>query len=197
MNLSKGQKINLSKSGETLGVLRFGTNWGMKQRRRMFGLINTKLAVDLDISAVLLGESGQVIETIYFRNLHTQGVAHSGDDRVGDSNPDIDDNETITIDFSRLNRNIHSVVFVLNSFSGEKFSEVPYASVRIYDGQVNKPSKVHATFKLDTNPEFADAKSIIVGRAYKRKEGWNFEAIGAQTRHQYLPEIIREITQFV
>jgi tellurium resistance protein TerZ len=44
------------------------------------------------------------------------------------------DNEVITVDFSQLEPNVEHVAMVLNSYRGQDFGTIPFASIRIYEG---------------------------------------------------------------
>jgi tellurium resistance protein TerZ len=41
------------------------------------------------------------------------------------------DNEVITVDFSNLEPNVEHVAMVLNSYRGQDFGTIPFASIRI------------------------------------------------------------------
>lgn len=189
INLSKNQTINLSKQSSNLSQVRFGINWGMKEvvgKKREGGLFGFggkvvetvvgKQAVDLDASATVF--SGANEDTVYFGKLRNSFITHSGDDLVGDDEKDDDDNETITIDLSNVPNHVQEVYLYVNSFSGQKFNEIPYAGIRIYEGNVNNPTKVLAKFDLVNDSSFKDAKTIILGKLYKENGDWDFKAIG-------------------
>lgn len=190
INLSKKQTINLSKQANNLTQIRFGVNWGMKEIKGIkkeggflgFGgkpveTIIKKEAVDLDASATVF--SGGNTETVSFMKLRNSFITHSGDDRVGDDEKDDDDNETITIDLTNVPNHVQEVYLYVNSYSGEKFDEIPYAGIRIYEGNVNNPSKVIAKFDLVNDDNFKGAKTIVLGKIFKEASGdWDFEAIG-------------------
>ena len=132
INLQKGQRINLEKSnGSKLQNNCVGINWGAIEKKGWFGG-TSKEAVDLDASCGLYDDNKNLLEVIYFGNLRSKdgSIAHSGDDLTGDMGGDDGlDNEIITLDFSRLNPSVSNVAFVLNSFKGQDFGTIPFASI--------------------------------------------------------------------
>lgn len=189
INLSKSQpRINLSKSAPNgLSKLLLGVNWGMIK-----GFLGRKKAVDLDASiAVFAG--GTLLDTISFMKLKNAYIAHSGDDRDGDDEDDGKDNETITIDFNAIDsRATHMFLFV-NSFSNDNLDELPYAGVRIYEGQVDEPTTVLAKFELANSAEFKGAKGAILGACHRDNGEWQFDAIGTPVKHTRIEPTVEQI----
>jgi tellurium resistance protein TerZ len=188
INLSKGGRINLSKdeNGKTFDKLFFGANWGMITRKTL-GMITHKDKVDLDSSLVMLDAEGKHVKTVYFGNLSAPGVIHSGDDRSGDSNGDDGiDNETIEVTLSKLDPRVEHAFFVINNYTHQKFDEIPYIGLRIYESSNGEPKKkvtdpvnILAEYKLkkeDSKP--IGKESVILGEAYRRNGEWKFKAIG-------------------
>jgi tellurium resistance protein TerZ len=196
INLQKGQRINLQKSsGGTLQNVCVGINWGAIEKKSMFGKA-TKEAVDLDASCVLYSDAKQMIDVVYFGNLRSKdgALTHSGDDLTGDmSGDDGLDNEVITLDFTKLNPSATYVAFVLNSFRGQDFASIPFASIRIYEGTPAKATEVFAKYDIANSPGFAGHVSMVMGVFYKRNNEWKFNAIGEPTKDKKLEETIKTV----
>lgn len=196
INLQKGQRINLQKSnGGTLQNVCVGINWGAIEKKSMFGKA-TKEAVDLDASCVLYNDAKQMMDVVYFGNLRSKDGAlkHSGDDLTGDmSGDDGLDNEVITLDFSKLNPATTYVAFVLNSFRGQDFASIPFASIRIYEGTPAKVTEEFARYDIANGPGFAGHVSMVMGVFYKRNNEWKFNAIGEPTKDKKLEETIKTV----
>lgn len=184
INLSKGGRISLSKDedGNSLDHIFFGANWGMIRS----GIFGGKTAVDLDASVILIGE-GRLIDTVYFGHKDAPGIHHSGDDLVGDADGDDGmDNETISVQLSRIDSKVEHVFFVLNSYRNQKFDKIPYIGIRIYTSPNNKPKtritdpvNVLASYSLKSDGgDFKGKLSVILGEAYRRNGEWKFKAIG-------------------
>ncbi|MEU1075915.1 MULTISPECIES: TerD family protein [unclassified Streptomyces] len=133
LNLTKGQRINLSKSDTTpLSHVRMGLGWQARTRTGLLGRLMGPAAIDLDASAVLYA-GRRVVEVVYFQHLTGifGAVKHSGDNRVGGDGPG--DDEAITVDFTRMLGEVDQIVFTVNSFTGATFDEVENAYCRLVD----------------------------------------------------------------
>jgi len=193
ISLQKGQRISLEKDGGSLKQLCVGVNWGAIEKKGLFGG-KKKEAVDLDASVAVLDESGKVLEVVYFGQLASScgGIKHSGDDRTGDLDGDDGlDNEVIIVDFGTLNPQATQIGFLLNSFQGHDFKNIPFASIRLYSGTPTRVDDIHAQFDIANDPKFAGSVSMVMGKAYKHASGWKFAAIGETTADKKLEETIQ------
>jgi tellurium resistance protein TerZ len=199
INLQKGQRINLEKSnGAKLQSICVGINWGAIEKKGLFGLSKTKEAVDLDASCALYDDKKTVVDVVYFGNIKSKdgSVKHSGDDLTGDMGGDDGlDNEVITLDFSRLNPSVTFAAFVLNSFKGQDFGTIPFASIRIYEGTPSRVNEVFATYDIANGENFKGHVSMVMGVFYKRNGEWKFNAIGEPTKDKKLQETVNTVTQ--
>ena len=199
INLQKGQRISLEKSnGTKLEKVCVGINWGAIEKKGLFGLGKTKEAVDLDGSCILYNENKQALEVVYFGNLQSKdrAVRHSGDDLTGDVNGnDGLDNEVITLDFSILNPSVNYVAFVLNSFRGQDFGTIPFASIRIYEGTPSRVTEVFAKYDIAHDAAFAGHVSMVMGVFYRKNGEWKFNAIGEATKDRKLQETFDTVTR--
>jgi len=197
INLQKGQRINLEKSnGSKLQSVCVGINWGAIEKKGLFGIGGHKEAVDLDASCALFDEQKNLIDVVYFGRLRSKdgAVRHSGDDLTGDMGGDDGlDNEVITLDFSYLSPNINYVAFVLNSFRGQDFGTIPFASIRIYEGTPKHVKEVFATYDIAHDKSFAGHVSMVMGVFYKRNGEWKFNAVGEPTHDRKLEETVRTV----
>ncbi|MFT3679793.1 MAG: TerD family protein [Ferruginibacter sp.] len=196
INLQKGQRINLEKSnGSKLQNICVGINWGAIEKKGFLG--KTKEAVDLDASCILYDGNKTVAEIIYFGNLKSKNksVVHSGDDLTGDMDGDDGlDNEVITVDLTKLDASINYVAFVLNSFKGQDFKSIPFASIRIYEGTPSRVNEVFAKYDIANGENFAGHVSMVMGVLYKRNGEWKFNAIGEPTKDKKLQETVISVT---
>merc|ERR1719382_1843369 len=74
--MDKGAVFGLPETGQ-LSSITAGLGWDVIGR-----------GVDLDVSAVLLDDSGQVVSAIFFGNLQADGLTHSGDNLTGEGDGD-------------------------------------------------------------------------------------------------------------
>lgn len=197
INLEKGQRINLEKSnGSKLQNICVGINWGAIEKKGFFG--TSKEPVDLDGSCCIYDANKNILDTVSFKKLTSsdQAIKHSGDDLTGDLNGDDGlDNEIITMDLSRLNSNANYVAFFINSFRGQDFKDIPFASIRIYEGTPTRVSEVFAKYDVANDKAFAGSVSMILGVFYKRNDEWKFNAIGVPTADRTLEQTAVTIQQ--
>lgn len=216
INLEKGQKINLEKnSGSPLRQFCVGCNWGAitQAKKGLLGLFNqtVKQDVDLDLSCILLNGKGKLVDYIYspeYRNdflssngfergkLNTADGAlhHTGDDRKGDLHgDDEEDNETIVVNLDAVNPDVEQIFFFLNNVGPEDFSQIPYASIRMYEGTPQNIKEVFAAYDVAAMPEYAGRRGLIMGKLYKRDGKWRFAAIGDATDDANLCHTMRRI----
>jgi tellurium resistance protein TerZ len=193
ISLAKGQKINLKKSnGSDLTSFCVGANWGAIEKKGFFG--TKKEAVDLDLSVGIFDTNKNLVEVVYFGKLQSSGVVHSGDDRTGDVDGDDGlDNEVIQINLSQIPENIENVVFVLNSFQGQDFATVPFASIRLYEGTPSRVNDIVATYNIASDAKFAGYVSMILGKLYRRNGEWKFSAIGEPTKDAKLEQTLKTV----
>lgn len=193
ISLAKGQKINLKKSnGSDLTSFCVGANWGAIEKKGFFG--TKKEAVDLDLSVGIFDTNKNLVEVVYFGKLQSSGVVHSGDDRTGDVDGDDGlDNEVIQINLSQIPANIEHVVFVLNSFQGQDFATVPFASIRLYEGTPSRVNDIVATYNIASDAKFAGYVSMILGKLYRRNGEWKFSAIGEPTKDAKLEHTLKTV----
>ena len=197
-NLGKGDKINLKKdNGSKLANICMGVNWSAIEKKGFFG--PKKVNVDLDASCTVFDENLKAIETIYFANKKSKSannfILHSGDDLTGDLDGDDGlDNEVIQINLDNAPANANSIWFYLNSYSGQKFDEIPNVSIRVYEGSPTFVDNNFAQMNLNNDSSFANKKAMILGKIYKRNGEWKFEAIGQALPVQHIKDIITTIT---
>lgn len=217
INLTKGQRINLEKeSGTKLTHFCVGCNWGAVTKPTFFGLSKKIVDVDLDLSCLMFDADGKTIDHIYSplyrfgdRNVGLpngkldsldRALHHTGDDRAGDQDGDDGlDNEIITVDLSLVSPMVHRIVFFLNiytdpntEFQGD-FSEIPYASIRMFEGTPNRVDKVFASYNVATKGNCHNMRSLVMGALYRRGTDWKFGAIGDAFPDRNIIELIGRV----
>ncbi len=173
--VQKGQSIQLkSKSGAQLTRVAVGLGWGKKKKKGFFGGIK-EVGVDLDASCILYGGNKVAIDTIYFGKLRSSdgSVLHTGDDLVGGGGEN-EPNEVINVDLSSVPSQVDSIVFVVNSYSGETFEGVSFAFCNVAD--LSSGSAEVARYNLQTDG--GSHKGFVIAKLRRNSGSWSFEAIG-------------------
>ena len=198
ISLQKGQRISLKKdSGSSLQKMCIGVNWGAIEKRGFFGGKKME-AVDLDASVGVFDENGESLDVVSFRQLRSKcgGVVHSGDDLTGDMDGDDGlDNEVIQIDLSKLSPRASQLAFVLNSFRGHDFKDIPFARIRIYEGTPDRVDQEFARFDIANDVSFSGSVSMIMGKLYKHNGEWKFNSIGQATRDRNLEQTLMSFSR--
>lgn len=194
IELHKGDSINIEKpDGSKVQQLCVGVNWGAIETTGLLG--RTKLiAVDLDASCISYNADKEVVDLVYYGQLTVEGIKHSGDDIIGDTEGDEElDNEVIMVDMSELSRETDQIVFVLNSFQNHDFKDIPNVSIRLYEGTPTQIDCTLATYDIANEPQFAGSTSLVLGKMTRQGENWTFKAIGETTNDDKLESTVKTV----
>ena len=173
INLTKGQKVSLTKGNPGLKKIMVGLGWDVNQ-------FDTGADFDLDTSAFLAGANGKCPtekEFIFYGNLeHTSGaVKHMGDNLTGEGDGD---DEQIEVDLSLVPANIEKIAFTVTIYDAENrhqnFGQVSNADCRIVDENTNEE-----LIRFDLGEDFSIETAVVVGELYKHNGEWKFNAIGS------------------
>ncbi|TLQ48564.1 TerD family protein [Streptomyces marianii] len=124
VSLQKNQTVSLVKGGRPLlSQVKMGLGWEPAYRGR---------DIDLDASVIAYGPQRNHLDSCYFGKLSilNGAIKHSGDNLTGEG---AGDDEVIVVDLGRLPADATGLVFTVNSFSGQKFTEVAKAYCRLID----------------------------------------------------------------
>ncbi|MFL6162072.1 MAG: TerD family protein [Jatrophihabitantaceae bacterium] len=191
VSLSKGQRVSLEKrGGGTLTRVRMGLGWDAVKKKRMFGGLKSQ-DIDLDASALLFDSAGQLVDQVWFQQLQSKdgAVRHTGDNLTGAGEGD---DESILVDLSGLPANITSLVFTVNSFTGQNFSQIENAYCRLVDETANDAEL--ARYSLSgSGPHTAQ----IMVKLARDGSGWTMTALGipasGRTFHELLPALAGQL----
>jgi len=124
VSLAKGGSVSLVKNGQALlSSVRMGLGW-----EPAFGGKN----IDLDASVIAFDKHRKELDKVWFMNLQAFNAAiqHAGDNLTGKGSGD---DEAITVHLQSLPEKVASLVFTVNSFSGQRFTDVAKAYCRLLD----------------------------------------------------------------
>ncbi|MFF4929785.1 TerD family protein [Streptomyces griseofuscus] len=129
VSLQKNQTVSLVKGGRPLlSQVRMGLGWEPAFRGA---------DIDLDASVIAYGPQRNHIDSCYFGKLTILkgAVKHSGDNLTGEG---AGDDEVIVVDLGRIPQEVTGLVFTVNSFSGQKFTDVAKAYCRLVDAATDE-----------------------------------------------------------
>jgi tellurium resistance protein TerZ len=185
VSLTKGQTVNLTKSGGgALSRVRMGLGWDAIKKRGLFG--GTKeVSVDLDASALLFTAAGEVVDIVYFGQLRSKdgSIQHTGDNRTGAGEGD---DESILVELPQVPAEVAHIVFVVNSYSGQNFSQIENAVARAVDSADGDRELVR--YELSGSGSHT---AVVMARLSRSGGGWTFTAVGTpgegRTANQLVP----------
>lgn len=173
VSLSKGQKVDLTKTNPGLTKVLVGLGWDTNK-------YDGGSEFDLDSQVFLLGEDGKVTsesDFVFFNNT-TGGngsVKHKGDNRTGAGDGD---DEVIEIDLSKVPANVAKIAFTITIFEPEQrrqnFGQVSNSYARILNADTNAE-----LIKYDLGEDFSIETAVVVGELYRFNGEWKFQAIGS------------------
>ena len=154
-------------------------------------------AMDIDLSCLLCNRYGEVIETVWFKNVRdkAQSVRHQGDELLGkkplgaidDRKEDPDNNQSTKVNDANLNQEsmvlflsklppqVFHVVMIVSSYHGYALSKAKEASCQLSDDEGNVISELAFT-KLPT-----DTKALWFASLTRFADSWRYN-----TEHQPL-----------
>jgi len=187
VNLSKGQKISLEKeSGGALGKVTMGLGWDAIKSKGFLGFGAKTEAVDLDASVVMFDEGQRPVDVIWFRQLKSKdgSIVHTGDNRTGAGDGD---DEQINVDLNAVPANVKSLVFTVNSFTGQTFAQVENAYCRLLDASNGKEV---ARFNLSVQGSHS---AQIMAKVYRHNGEWKMHAIGENGNGRTFDDLLPQI----
>jgi tellurium resistance protein TerD len=173
INLSKGQRIDLTKTNPGLTKVIVGLGWDTNHYHGGYDF-------DLDASAFLTDANGKVIQDndfIFYNNLkHPSGaVEHTGDNRTGEGEGD---DEQIKIDFSKVPSHIARIAITVTIHDAEgrsqNFGQVSNAFVRVVDEESN-----NEVLRYDLGEDFSVETAVVICELYRHNGDWKFSAVGS------------------
>ena len=173
IQLSKGQRIDLTKNDPTLQKIVIGLGWDVKN-------FDGGQDFDLDASIFLLDESGKCrneLDFIFYNNLQSQdgSVIHTGDNRTGEGDGD---DEQIKIDLAKVPSDVSRIAITVTIHDAEvrrqNFGQIANAFVRL----VNEDTDVE-TLRFDLGEDFSIETAVVFCELYRHSGDWKFNAIGS------------------
>ena len=185
--------IAVEHMGVVLKQWYFSVQWQQTQMPKA-GLYNKfkkrTQAMDLDLSCLLCNRYGEVIETVWFKNVRdkAQSVRHQGDELLGkkplgaidDRKEDPDNHQSTKINDANLNQEsmvlflsklppqVFHVVMIVSSYHGYALSKAKQASCQLSDDEGNVISELAFT-KLPSN-----TKALWFASLTRSADSWRY-----------------------
>lgn len=195
VNLTKGQKVNLSKQRYGLSKVMVGLGWDEVQQKRGFFAPKPQ-DIDCDAFAILLGYDGHLLDhatkltecTVFFNNLRwpNGSIQHMGDNLTGAGEGD---DEQIFVDLNNVPYDVGSIVFAVNIYDAFKrkqhFGMIRNAFIRVvdFDRQVE-------LCRFDLSENYMNQTALVAGALIRTQDGWEFRTDGTAARVESLVDIV-------
>ena len=191
ISLSKGQKINLSKSSTgSLQHVFMGLGWDPVKPSGFFARLFSSDDIDLDASCLMFDQKKELVEMVYYGRLRSidGAIVHTGDNLTGEGDGD---DEVIKVDLTTLPAKIQYLAFTINSFRGQTFDQVDNAFCRLVNDSNNQEI---CRYTLN---EKGGHTGVIMAVVQRDGSGWTMQAIGeagsGKTAKDMVPSVIKHL----
>lgn len=173
INLSKGQKIDLTKTNPGLKNVLAGLGWDTNK-------YDGGQDFDLDASVFMTGASGKVEKDsnfVFYNNPKDEAgsVVYGGDNRTGEGEGD---DETVTIALDKVPADVQKISFTVTIHEADarsqNFGQVSNAYIRIVNNDNNEE-----LIRYDLGEDFSVETAIVVAELYRHNGEWKFAAVGS------------------
>jgi stress response protein SCP2 len=184
VSLRKDERIDLPTGGPTpLARVVFSLGWTPAEGRG---------DIDLDASVIVFDASAEKLAIVWYMHMNEfyGALQHTGDNRKGGTGGDA---EQILVDLMRLPANVTSLIFTINSFRKQSFTDVTNAYCEVRNVDTGEPL---VRFDLsDTQPSTALLMAEL--RRGDQPGAWRVRAIGEfhdyRTVKKLVPSAARQV----
>jgi tellurium resistance protein TerD len=173
ISLSKGQKIDLTKTNPGLTKVLVGLGWDTNK-------YDGGKAFDLDSSIFCLNAAGKAAsekDFVFYNNPQNPSgsVVHTGDNTTGEGDGD---DEQVKVNLGTVPAEVEKIAFCITIHEAaeraQNFGQVTNAFVRI----VNEDTGAEL-IRYDLGEDFSVETAVVVGELYRHSGEWKFNAIGS------------------
>jgi stress response protein SCP2 len=142
----------------------------------VMGWAKRQRGTDLDAIAILMqgGEPVRLAGLDSLDPVQNGSVVHSGDNQTGRGEGD---DETITVDFTKVPGNVDAILFVCAAFKkGSSFEKAMNVSFKVYDSSDGTPG-----IMADIWPSLlGSGNACAVAKAYRAGDTWKLEVVNTR-----------------
>ncbi len=171
INLSKGQKIDLTKTNPGLSRVKAGLGWAKRS--------TDGEAFDLDASVIMLNAEGKGRNSqdfIFYNNPTSVcgSVKSSGDNRNGEGEGD---DEVVTITLAGVPDDVQRIQFSVSiheaAARSQNFGMVKDAYIQISNDETGE-----VLTRFDLSEDYSLETAVIMAELYRHNGEWKFNAVG-------------------
>ncbi|QTH41161.1 TerD family protein [Cohnella sp. LGH] len=176
VNLSKGQKVDLTKTNPGLTKVKIGLGWDTNK-------YDGGSAFDLDATAFCLNDSGKVNsdnDFIFYNNKNNSNgsIQLSGDNQTGEGDGD---DESVVIDLGQVPAEVQKVAFCITihdaAARNQNFGQVANSYARVANEATGEE-----LIRYDLGEDFSIETAVVVAELYRHGAEWKFSAVGSGYR---------------
>lgn len=173
ISLSKGQRVDLTKTNPGLTEVLLGLGWDTQR-------YDGSSDFDIDASVFLVGANGQCRnekDFIFYNNLQSAdgSVRHLGDNLTGAGDGD---DEQVSINLKNVPSDVERIVFTVTIHEAnernQNFGQINNAFVRLVNQTTNTE-----LMRFDLGEDFSIETAVVFAELYRHGTEWKFNAIGA------------------
>lgn len=147
---------------------------------------------DLDQSIIVIDKFGRYVKQISYRSKEcSHEFCYHGDDLVGGSGGNSDDDEKIDINFQELNLSYARLIVIMNIYQafakGQDLSMVKDAYIHLWDVDSKRDL---VEYQIENSAKFQDKTGMFVGEFYQEDGEWEFQAIGEAVRVRNIEDMV-------
>jgi stress response protein SCP2 len=204
VNLSKSQKVNLSKEFDGLNKVMVGLGWdpvGSEQKggffSRLFGSSGSTDDYDLDAWAACIDSNGKVAKTVYYEdkeykvNGHNV-IWHHGDNLTGEGDGD---DEVISVSLNEIPSNVNVIAIAVTIFCArerrQSFANIKNTFVRVVDERDG-----FEMCRYESNDIDGKATTFVVGAFIRKGNEWEFKAVGQSSKYGSIGEELGKLNEY-
>jgi tellurium resistance protein TerZ len=190
VSLQKGQKVSLAKpGGGTLTRVRMGLGWDAAPKKTLFGGSKAQ-TIDLDASCLLFDGGGNLADAVWFRQLRSKdgSIQHTGDNTTGAGEGD---DESINVDLGQIPPEVSQLVFTVNSFTGQDFTQIQNAFCRLVDETTGQEIA-----RYDLTGGGAHSAQIMA-KVARDGQSWSMTAIGVPATGRTFQHLLPAVAAYL
>ena len=173
ISLSKGQKVDLTKSNPGLTNITVGVGWDTNK-------YDGGQDFDLDSSIFLLNAAGVCAnekDFVFFNNLEggNGSVVHTGDNLTGEGDGD---DEQVKVSLSTVPTTVERIAFAITIHDAEQRSQ-NFGQVSNSYARIVNDANGEELIRYDLGEDFSIETAVVVGELYRHGSEWKFNAIGS------------------
>ena len=173
IQLSKGQRIDLTKDNPGLSKVVIGLGWDVQ-------VFDGAQDFDLDASLFMLNDQGvcrDELDFIFYNNLVSKdgSIQHTGDNRTGEGDGD---DEQIIVDLTKVPADVAKLAITVTIHDAversQNFGQVSNAFVRLVDDSTNSE-----ILRYDLSEDYYIESAVVFCELYRYGTEWKFSAVGS------------------